>query len=135
MTTRILIADDELLMRKLMTRLLKAWGEVEVVSTGDEAERLWLNAYEQEKPYDLVSLDINMPGQHDGQQVLTVLRNHEERHGIYGFDRCKVIMTTGYRDAENVMDSFRSQVDAYLVKPIHPDFLTTTLLDLGLQKI
>ena len=134
MTLRILVADDDLLIRKLMNRLLKPWGKIVVAASGDEAEEIWLAASDKGKPFGLVCLDIKMPGKHDGQQALKVLRDSEEAQGIFGLDRCKVIMTTGYRDAENVMDSFRSQVDAYLVKPINPEFLYQTLSDLGLQK-
>ena len=134
MTLHILAADDDLLIRKLMKRLLGRWGDVEVTGSGDEAVELWLKAADSERPFDLVCLDIKMPGEHDGQQALKVIRDSEEAQGVFGFDRCKVIMTTGYRDADNVMDSFRSQVDAYLVKPINPDFLNQTLSELGFSR-
>ncbi|RJP79600.1 MAG: response regulator [Desulfobacteraceae bacterium] len=54
---RILIADDDLMMRELLSALLVSTGhEVTAVVNGYEALRLF-----SEKPFDLVTTDCNMP--------------------------------------------------------------------------
>lgn len=54
---RILIADDELMMRKILSALLRSTGhEVMVAVNGYEALRQF-----SEYPFDLVTTDCNMP--------------------------------------------------------------------------
>lgn len=54
---RILIADDELMMCKILSALLRSTGhEVMVAVNGYEALRLF-----SENPFDLVTTDCNMP--------------------------------------------------------------------------
>ncbi len=54
---RILIADDELMMRKILSALFRSTGhEVMAAVNGYEALRLF-----SENPFDLVTTDCNMP--------------------------------------------------------------------------
>lgn len=66
---RILIADDELLIRRLLTVILEPDGFV-VTAVGDGAEAL---AKAQADPPDLLILDLMMP-EKDGLEVLQVVR-------------------------------------------------------------
>lgn len=131
MGLRVLVADDDVLILKLMRRLLKSWGEVDAAGSGDEALALWSKAFSVNQPYDLLCLDIKMPGDRDGQATLKAIRDIESENDVHGLSRCKIIMVTGYRDADNVMLAFKEQSDGYLVKPVSPEQLATTLRDLG----
>jgi two-component system chemotaxis response regulator CheY len=68
----------------------------------------------------------------DGQEALRQIRALEDRHGIQGLERSKVVMTTALKDKDNVRSAFREQCDGYLVKPIRKDGLVSQLRELGL---
>jgi PleD family two-component response regulator len=64
-TQRILLLEDDLLVRDLLRRTLE-WAKFEVVETGDGKDtlRLYQEAMQQGRPYDLVILDLTIPGRH-----------------------------------------------------------------------
>jgi CheY-like chemotaxis protein len=66
----ILIVDDQAANVKLLERLLRDSGYVNVSSTLDP---LQVCALHREKPYDLILLDLQMPGM-DGFQLMEALR-------------------------------------------------------------
>lgn len=113
---KMLVAEDEFLSRNLLTRMIQSYGTVDGAVDGAEAVAALKAAYESGKPYDLVFLDIMMPGK-DGQAALKELRNYEESIGIHSPDVCKVIMVTALADAKNVMAAFNSQCEGYVTKP------------------
>ena len=61
MKLKILIADDEMLARRRLTRLLSAMAEVELIGECVNGEAV-LERLGQEPRPDVVLLDINMPG-------------------------------------------------------------------------
>ncbi len=64
---RVLVMDDELLLRNLAQKMLTRLGyEVTVIDRGEEAIRLVLEAREQQRPYAAVILDLNMEYGLDG---------------------------------------------------------------------
>ncbi|MGE3754818.1 MAG: response regulator, partial [Planctomycetota bacterium] len=71
---RVLVADDEADIRRYLADLLgQARAEVEVVSDGIQAIDRLLAAHGSDEPFDLVVLDIQMPGR-DGVEVLQHVR-------------------------------------------------------------
>jgi CheY-like chemotaxis protein len=69
----ILVVDDELPMRKLLSNNLKASGyALRLAADGTEALKLM-----EEHPFDLLLLDINIPGP-NGLQVLEAVRRTDE---------------------------------------------------------
>jgi CheY-like chemotaxis protein len=67
----------------------------------------------------------------DGQEVLESLRLWEARRGIHGLQRLKVVMTTSVEDRSRVMDAFRSQAQAYVIKPVDHAKLRKVLKEFG----
>jgi two-component system chemotaxis response regulator CheY len=128
---RILIVEDDFSSQQLLTRYLQTQGETVIAEDGEKAVSLFLAAQEEAKPYDLICLDIMLP-QLDGQAVLKKVRQAEEERGVWGLAGCKVIMLTALRDADNVMQAFRSQCEVYLSKPISKDRLYREIRSLGL---
>lgn len=128
---RTLIVEDDFVSRKILQALLSPFGPCDIAVNGDEALTAFAMATRAEEPYHLVCLDIGMPGR-DGNQVLAEIRALEETQGIQGLDRTKVIMTTGSADPKDVRTAFRSECDAYLLKPIEKPKLMEHLKDLGL---
>jgi two-component system LytT family response regulator len=109
---RVMIADDELLARKRLTRLVEAMDGVELVATcasGDEA----LEALKQEA-VDVLLLDIQMPGLTglDAIQLLPAPAPH-------------VVFCTAYSD--HAVEAFEHGAVDYLMKPIEPGRLQKAL--------
>ena len=128
---KTLIVEDDFASRRLMQKYLSPYGETDIVVDGEEALEAFTLALNEEKPYDLVCLDIMLPKK-DGQEVLEELRSIESEHGILGNDAVKVLMTTALGDAKNVLKAFRSQCEGYLQKPISKEAIVRELRELNL---
>ena len=99
---RILVVDDEENIRMLYQEELQEEGyEVVLASNGIEA----LEALAKEGPFDLVTLDIRMPGM-DG--INTVREIKEKYRDI------SVILVTAYGEYKQDFSTWAS--DAYIVK-------------------
>ncbi len=129
---RCLIVEDDFVARKLMQRYLSDSGDCDIAIKGSEAIEAFRQGLTENKPYDLICLDIMMP-KLDGHQALKAIRELENEHGINGLDRVKVIMTTALGDSKNVMCSFNEGCEAYLVKPIEKKKLFEEMEKLGLS--
>jgi PAS domain S-box-containing protein len=71
---RVLVLDDEESIRTLATHLLRLLGyEVETVSTGEAAIARYIQAREEARPFDIVLLDLTIPGGMGGGQVISAL--------------------------------------------------------------
>lgn len=128
---RILIAEDDFISRTIMKKYLGHYGECDVAIDGEEAIALFRMALDEGRPYGLITLDIMMP-KVDGQSVLKEIRNIEDSKKIFGNDGVKVIMTTALSDKGNVLNAFRSQCEAYLIKPIDKNKIIEELKKLNL---
>lgn len=129
---RMLIAEDDPIARKLMMKYLSDLGECDVAVDGEEAVRAFRLAHEDNKPYDLILMDIMMPNL-DGQEALLKIREMEKNIGIFGSSEVKVIMTTALGDPKTVVDSFyKSGATSYLVKPVEKEKLMAEMRELKL---
>ena len=129
---RVLVVEDDFISRRLLCRYLQSHGECDVAVNGNEAVGAFKQTLIADQHYDLVCLDIMMPGM-DGQETLKRLRALEKEHGVPDADRAKVIMTTALEDHDNVMAAFSNACDGYVVKPIEKRKFLETLQDIGLQ--
>lgn len=116
MSTRILIVDDQRLMREGLRTLLELEADFDVAGeAGDGAAAL--EAYESEKP-DIVLMDIRMPGM-DGVEATRRLR---ARH-----PGARVIILTTFDDEAYVFDGLRAGAQGYLLKDLSGDELATAI--------
>ena len=128
---KILISEDNFVARKILSNFLQNYGVVDVAADGIETVQAIQHALENNEPYQLICLDINMPRM-NGVEALTAIRAHEEEAGLSGAQRSKIIMTTGLDDSKTVLDSFRRQCDAFLNKPITREKIETEMKKLGI---
>ena len=105
MEKKIMIADDDVAMLKLLKQFLKG-RDYNVVTASDGTSGLEL--FQQEKP-DYVLLDIQMPGI-SGEELLTRIKKISP-------SKIAIIMT-GQPTFESVRRMFDAGCDGYLVKPI-----------------
>jgi len=103
--SKILIIDDEPQILELMALALEGSGYT-VRTALDGAAGL---AKIRQEPFDLVFLDISMPGL-DGIAVLKEIRQIAPD--------IAVIMLTGYPTQEKVIASFKLKVSNFISKPI-----------------
>lgn len=105
---KFLIVDDEPVVRQAFSRILG--GDhcvVETASDGDEAL-----AKMREQPFDVVLLDLRMPGM-DGLTVLREIKRH--------WPDSEVIVITGYAALETAKESVLAGAYDYLPKPVGPE--------------
>ncbi|MEZ4239254.1 MAG: response regulator [Myxococcota bacterium] len=112
MTLRVLIADDELMARKRLTRLLAAVDDVTLV--GEAVDGTEVLARVREVEVDVVLLDIHMPD-------LTGI----DALGLLGEDGPLVVFTTAH--ADHAVSAFDGGAVDYLLKPIEPARLVRAL--------
>lgn len=73
---KILVVDDDPLGRELLRMHLKEYGICDLACNGREALDAFHKARQSDTPYDLISLDVEMPLV-DGKQVLSEIRETE----------------------------------------------------------
>ena len=116
MSKRILVVDDDPVNRTLVEKLMqKENHDVITASGGQCAIDIYIESIAS-KPFDLIILDIKMPGV-SGIDVLKTIRQDEDSRGIkYGYgNSIPIIMLTATR--ESWLDAFDMGCDDYIVKP------------------
>lgn len=110
---KILIVDDDAEFRSHLIEVLREEGyETDSVSSAKDAL-----AKNQAATYDVVLLDLMMPGMSGSDALMEIRKRHP---------RTKVIMITAFATVENAVDAIRRGASDYISKPfkIH-DLLTT----------
>lgn len=103
---RVLVVDDDAMNRRFAARLLRELGySGALANDGHTALRLI-----DEQAFDLVLLDINMPGM-NGQDTLMALRARPGR-------RLPVLMVSGHGDDDTRRHFSALGADGFLVKPL-----------------
>ena len=101
----IVIAEDDLVSRTLISNLMEKWGFKAVVAQdGDEA----MMSLRKEQGPALAILDWMMPGM-DGLQLCRRIR--ESQKMVY------VIMLTSRGSKDNIVEGLHGGADDYLIKP------------------
>jgi putative two-component system response regulator len=106
-TGTILVADDQVANRELLTELLTTQG-FKVITVADGAEAL---DQLRRVPTDLVLLDVMMPGM-SGFEVCEKIKANPDTYLI------PVIMVTGLSDKESRIEGIRVGADDFLTRPV-----------------
>jgi DNA-binding NtrC family response regulator len=104
---RVLIVDDEEVVRRCHLRVL-AGDHCEVKAVPDGTQAL---ATMQAEPFDIVLLDLRMPGM-DGMAVLRQMRSR--------WPESEVIVITGFPSLDTAKEAIRLGACDYLSKPLEP---------------
>ena len=110
MTARILVADDDPMIRRIIERSLAAQPGLEIIASGNGSEAAALA--ESEKP-DLMLLDLSMPGR-DGFTVLRELRARPSTRLL------PVIVVTGQSAEATRVNGLGLGADDFITKPFSP---------------
>ena len=120
----ILVAEDNeinaLLARALLTRL---GHRPTIASNGEAAVESWLTACAAGAPYDLVLMDVQMPGM-DGLEAARRIRAAEAQTGR---ERTRMIALSANAQAEDREVALAAGLDDLLVKPLDRERLHQVL--------
>jgi CheY-like chemotaxis protein len=114
---RILIAEDDENSRLVLKRFVEKVAECDVAIDGADAIEKFDQALAAQTPYDLIFLDIMMPG-FNGLEVLSHIRAIELASGLLGSSASQIVMTTALDDEERIFDAHVSGCVSYLIKPL-----------------
>lgn len=127
---KTLIVEDDLVIRVMLRRFLAPFGECDDAATGPAAVMQFKAALEANHPYNLVCLDIQLPGWL-GIDVLGELRAIESVFRLTRHKCCRIMMVTSNSDPALIQRT-AGLSDAYLLKPVAKSVLHDRLLSLGL---
>jgi two-component system chemotaxis response regulator CheY len=112
---RVLVVDDDTLMREVLKALLRDEG-FEVAGEARDGQSA-LNLIERAQP-DMVCLDVNMPGM-SGIEVLKLIRSR--------YPEIRVVMITGDSSMGTVRDAVGFGAMGYIIKPFKAGRVSTAL--------
>lgn len=132
---RILIVDDNYTSRSQIKALFSQYGDCDTAPNGEIACKLFEAAHKENIPYDIITMDIDMPDV-KGDQIVNRMRKWEKDHSVYKTHgkEASIIMVTALSMKDNIMSSFKSGCEAYIVKPITKDKVEKLIEDVKLQK-
>jgi len=116
MTLKILIADDHAIVRQGLKQIVTETPDMIVAGEASNGQEL-LNKI-KENDYDVVVLDITMPGR-NGMDVLRQLRS--ERSGL------PVLMLSIHPEEQYALRALRAGASGYLTKESAPDELVVAI--------
>jgi PAS domain S-box-containing protein len=121
-TARILVMDDEPGIRDMATHMLKTYGySVVTVADGKEAIEKYRSALAAKTPFDLVILDLTVPGGMGGQKAIKELKKVDPH--------VTACVTSGYADNEILSDPVAHGFVAMIAKPYRTVDLLKTVKD------
>ena len=107
---KILLIEDNIDTQLIYKIYLRNLFDIDVAETAESGINLF-----RENKYDLMILDINLPGKSNGISVLNEIRNNFKNHDF------PVLVVTAY-SMEGDREKFISQgADDYLSKPVNKD--------------
>jgi DNA-binding NarL/FixJ family response regulator len=114
---RVIVVDDQTLVRQGIRSLLDLTEDIQVVGEADDGMSA-LAAIEEHAP-DVVLLDLRMP-RHDGIWTLTALRE-------WAGDVPPVLVLTTFDNDDLVLDAMRAGAGGYLLKDVTLERLTRAI--------
>ncbi len=112
---KILIVDDDVSVLELLSTFFSSLGHT-VVTTTNSTE---VEKYVIDEIFDLLMLDIKFP-EIDGIEVLKSVKKIDPS--------LPVVMMTGYKEAERIIEAFRLGAMDCLLKPFNFDYIKENIL-------
>jgi DNA-binding NarL/FixJ family response regulator len=113
---KVVLIDDQLLLRESISYLLENDDEIKVVGMGGNGKEA-ISLCERLHP-DVVLMDIEMPVL-DGVSATKIIKQK--------YEDIKIIILTTFENPDNIMESFVSDADGYIVKNISYKDLARTI--------
>jgi CheY-like chemotaxis protein len=112
---KILIAEDEILSAKILSKIVNNEGYevVDIIKNGDKV----VESFKKNKP-DLLLMDILLQGKSDGITAVEEIRK---------FSNVPVIYITGFSDKPTIRRAKKTTPVEYLTKPVDSIILVRTI--------
>ena len=107
---RVLVVDDNVHMRKLVTTILQAFGVTQIVEA-ESADRAWQSLRDTNP--DVIVLDWVMEGM-SGVELVRMIRSNPQAPNPF----VPVIMLTGHTSMEHVRQARDAGVNEFIAKPV-----------------
>jgi two-component system, chemotaxis family, chemotaxis protein CheY len=117
--TKVLIVDDMLTMRKIVSKVLREIGFTDITEATDGMDA-WQKVTSASEPFGLIISDWNMPNM-TGLDFLKQVRGSEK------FSKTPFLLVTAEAEKDQVAEAIKSGVDQYVIKPFSQDNLRTKL--------
>lgn len=114
---RLLITDDQRLLREGIASLLSLQPGIEIVGSAANGQEA-LAKTQKLKP-DVILMDVRMPVM-DGVEATALIKRQ--------FPACKVLMLTTFDDEEYVIEALKAGASGYLLKTIPEDDLAQAII-------
>jgi signal transduction histidine kinase/CheY-like chemotaxis protein len=125
---RVLLMDDEESIRRVGAVVLQRMGfEAAVAADGEEAVRRFTEAREAGQPFDLVILDLTVPGAMGGKTAIELIRKIDPQ--------VPAIVSSGYSNDPVMADFSRFGFQAMVLKPYEVLILATTIRQLLSKRV
>ncbi len=111
---RVVIAEDEALLRSGLKALAEYDGDIEIVAEADQGGAA-LARVRETRP-DVVLMDIRMPGV-DGITATQLITEDPDLSGV------AVLILTTYAEDQTIVEALRAGAAGYLLKDVAPDDL------------
>jgi len=117
---RILVMDDEEIVRKAVAKILQFYGyEVELASTGDEAVEKYRQWFKANNPFDAVILDLTVKNGMGGKEAAEQILKTDKK--------ARLILSSGFLNKDEVIDYKRYGFSASISKPYKAEKLNEVL--------
>jgi DNA-binding NarL/FixJ family response regulator len=113
---RVLLADDHIIVRGGLRRILEEAGDMEVVAEAAEGREALLRIHEI-KP-DVAVVDISMPGL-DGLEVITQARHY--------YPKLPILILTMHEEEQYVVRAIAAGANGYITKRSAPEQLVKAI--------
>ncbi len=113
---KVIIADDQVLLRKSLEHLISVDEEISIVSMASSGREA-IDECKKHSP-NIVLMDIEMPNM-NGIDALKIIKEK--------IPKTKVIILTTFDNKNNIISAFLAEADGYITKDIDPYELITTI--------
>jgi two-component system cell cycle sensor histidine kinase/response regulator CckA len=125
--SRALVMDDQEAIRQMLSYMLGDMGfEVSLARNGIEAIRMYREARETGRPYDVVLMDLTIPGGMGGKEAISALREIDPD--------VKALVLSGYSNNQVMSEFEKYGFSGVLPKPFDMDTLAQLLSTLLADK-
>lgn len=118
---RVILADDHILLRDALAKLISSFEDLEVMGVADNGEAL-LNFFKTRQIPDLVLLDLNMPKMDGFESAIWLQKNYPD---------VKILVLTMYDSEIALIRLLQVGVKGFLKKDIHPSELRNALISVA----
>lgn len=119
---RILVMDDEPMVLEVVREMLSALGHIPfTASDGESAVEMYERAAEEGEPFDLLILDLTVPGGMGGEETLKQLRSR--------YPEVRAFVSSGYSNNPIMAHYDRHGFAGVIAKPYHLTQLRDTILN------